>query len=546
MSIGSHAHFKLAVVVGFFSLWAGVLHAADLPLDPALRLQDDLRRAERAMPQTAPLPAPVPAEIVALPEGPVMKGQIFLQEVLFSPSQLLSEKQLGDVVRPYIGRDVGSDELNALLRDIQALYLAVGVQSAVPVVPQQNLQSGVVKILLVEGTLGQVKWVGKSAADPQWLAKWFDLPLGEVIRPGVLQERLNLFNASSDYTADAQYVPGQSFGTSDLEVATPELANTQYWAMGELPQVGSGRTLGNSLIMGFRHYPLSSMGGRVDGMAIQGPHSTSLSLAGGLPLGHQGWRVGANASVSRSRTRLPSTDAAVGSLLIEGQSSVVSFELIKHLSDQIGQMWKLSGGLSQVHSASETSGVTLTDRSVQRATLAASTDWVVDPASGPERATFRGTANVAKGPISRFAYAEVFSSAAYRLAGPQGPVLRANGQMRFFDINPPDVSDVWLAGGGSTVRGFDPGAVFGQSGYALQLALYQPLPWKAVDAPEAFVFVDQARAVKDELANRIASAGMGLQFQLDRRWALETVLTHQTQGFQGARTRVLMRASASW
>jgi hypothetical protein len=58
--------------------------------------------------------------------------------------------------------------------------------------------------------------------------------------------------------------------------------------------------------------------------------------------------------------------------------------------------------------------------------------------------------------------------------------------------------------------------------------------------------VDQGRAVKDELANRIASAGMGLQFQLDRRWALETVLTHQTQGFQGARTRVLMRASASW
>jgi len=545
MSISKCAHFGLTALVSLFSLGMTSLQASDL-IDPASRLQNDLRRAERAMPPSAPAAQLERLDALPLPEVPALKGQIFLREVLFSPSQLLSEKQLGDVVRPYIGRDVGSDDLNALLRDIQALYLALGVQSAVPVVPPQDLQTGVVKVLLVEGTLGQVKFAGNNKPDPAWLGPWFDLKPGEVIQPEPLTRRLDIFNASSDYTAEAQYVAGQTFGTSDLEVTVSDLANTQYWAMGELPGVGSGRTLGNSLIVGFRHYPVSSVGGRIDGMAIQGPTSTTVSLSGGLPIGQQGWRLGANASTSRSRTVLASTDPSKSDLLIEGASSVFSLEVVRHLYFMPGQMWRLSGALSQVHSNSQAAGATLSDRSVQRATLAASTDWVVDPASGAERATFRGALNSAKGPANSFSYVEVFGTLAYRLAGAQGPVVRANAQARFLDSRTPDVSDVWLAGGSASVRGFDLGAISGRSGQSLQMALYQPLPWKGVDTPEAFVFVDQGRAVKDDMAHRIGSAGVGLQFQIDRRWAIETALTHQTQGFQGPRTRALIKASAAW
>lgn len=540
------AQHWLTHCVGLFCLWGLQVGAAELPIDPASRLQDDLRRAERAMPPMAPAPQAELAQPVPLPEGPVLQGTIFLQEVLFTPSQLLTPEQLGDVVKPYLGRDVGSDDLNALLRDIQALYLAQGVQSAVPVVPPQDLQTGVVKVVLVEGTLGQVKFAGGSKADPAWLAQWFNFEPGQVIRPEPLARRLDLFNASSDFSAEGQYVPGASFGTSDLEVTVPQTPTTQYWALGELPGVGSGRTLGNSLIVGFRHYPASSVGGRVDGMLIQAPTATTLSVTGGMPWGHQGWRLGAGASVSRSRTVVLSTDPAKSDLLIEGASSSLNLELMRHVDLMPGQMWKLSGSVWQIRSNSQAAGAVLTDRSVQRLTLAASTDWVIDPAKGAERGTFRGALNGAKGQSNAFAYAEVFGSVAYRLAGAKGPVLRVNGQARFMDMRTPDVSDAWLSGGSASVRGFDPGAVSGRSGQSLQWAVYQPLPWTAVDTPEVFFFADQARAVKDDIAHRIASAGLGLQFQMDRKWSIESALTQQTQGFQGPRTRALVRASATW
>jgi len=546
MSIRNCAHFGLTMLVGLFSLWSLQVSAVDLPIDPASRMQDDLRRAERTMPPAAQAPQVEPAQTLQLPEGPSLQGKMVLREVLFSPSQLLSQAQLEEVLKPYLGREVGSEDLNALMRDIQALYLSRGIQSAVPVVPPQDLQAGVLKILLVEGTLGRVKFAGSTKPDPVWLAPWFDLKPGEVIRPEPLARRLDLFNASSDFTAEAQYVAGTSFGTSDLEVTVPETPTTQYWAMGELPGVGSGRTLGNSLIFGFRHFPASSVGGRVDGMIIQGPTATTFSFTGAVPLGQQGWRLGAGASASRSRTLVLSTDPSKSDLLIEGASSSLNLELMRHLYVMPGQMWKLSGSVWQIHSSSEVAGAMLTDRSVQRLTLAASTDWMVDPTSGAERATFRGALNGAKGQVNSFAYAEIFGSVAYRLSGAKGTVFRGNGQARFMDSRTPDVTDAWLAGSSASVRGFDPGAVSGRSGQSLQLAVYQALPWKSVDTPEAFVFADQARAVKDDLSHRIASAGVGLQFQISRKWSVETALTHQTQGFQGPRTRALVRASASW
>jgi hemolysin activation/secretion protein len=459
---------------------------------------------------------------------------------------LLTPAQLGAVVKPYLGRDVGSEDLNALMRDIQALYLAKGIQSAVPLVPQQDLQTGVMKVILVEGTLGQVKFAGGSRADPAWLARWFDLAPGEVIRPEPLARRLDVFNASSDFLAEGQYVAGASFGSSDLQVNVPETPLTQYWAMGELPGMGSGRTLGNSLIMGFRHFPATSTGGRVDGMAIQGPTATTLSLTGALPLGTDGWRAGVNASASRSRTVVPTTDSAKSDLLIEGASSSYGLDVQRHVYVRPGQMWKLSAGLTQAHSISQASGVTFSDRNVQRLTLAASTDWVVDPAAGAERASFRGAVSSAKGETNNYAFAEIFSTLAYRVSGPQGPVLRATGQLRFADGRQPDSMDYWLVGGSSSVRGFDLGAISGNTGQILQVAMYQPLPWKAVDAPEVFVFADHGRAVKDDVSRSIGSAGVGLQFQMNRRWSIETALTQQTHGFQGSRTRAMLRASVSW
>jgi len=534
--------FAVLVAIG-----GGAL-AADVPaIDPAARMQDELRRADSAAPPLMPaVPRAAPTEPLQVPEAPTLAGTVLLKEVVFSPSELLDETELRALAQPYLGREVTSQDLNAFLRAVQTLYLSKGVQTAVPVLPQQDLRSGTMRVLLVEGKLGAVKVEGGSSVDPAWVGQWFDLAAGSVIRPEELERRLGVFNAASDYGARAAYVPGAEFGRSDLLISVPDTSMSQVWGLLDMPDVSSGHATGTSLIAGYRRYPLGLRGGRVDVMAIVNSNAATLSLAGSLPLGQQGWRLGGSATGSRSRSTFESTNPGIPDLVIDGASSSMAVELGRHLPITAQQLLRLSGALAQVKSKSTISGEVLSDRTVERLTLAASTDWPARQPGDVSPASLRTSVTTAQGPVNAYSFAEVAGMLAVRLGPAGGPLLRVNGQARLGTHNTPDVTDAWLAGGSNSVRGFDTGAVYGERGHALQLAIYQPVIVKGLDATEAYLFADQARAISNGSARRIASTGVGLQFQVNQHLAVDATLARQISGLQGSRTRLSLRASATW
>jgi hemolysin activation/secretion protein len=523
--------------------------AADLSTvpftDPATRMQDGLRRAERAAPPAAQPPAVADSAPLLEPRAPTLRGTVRLQEVVFSPSELLEAGELNAVAQPYLGRDVSSDDLNAFLRAIQALYLRKGVQTAVPVLPQQDLQSGSIRVLLVEGKLGEVTVQAPAGTDPRWVARWFDLPEGAVIRPDALASRLSVFNAASDFGAQAAYVPGAAFGRSDLLVQLPDAAVSQVWALFEMPDVGAG-SQGSNVVAGYRRAPLSAQGGRVDLMGVANRDSATLSLAGSLPLGAAGWRLGANGSVSRSRSTYVWPDPAEKPLDIRGESSSRALELAHHQAISARQLLRWSGSLSRIKTNTTLGGELFTDRSIDRFTLAASTDWPAALAGDVVPATLRAAFTTGKGLGPAYHFGELGGTLAFKAPGAGGPVWRLGGQWRFAPHNPTDLSDRWQAGGAYSVRGFGSGAVSGERGVALQLSLHQPLELPRWGAAEVYSFADMARASTDGEAQRIAAVGVGFQVQLSPRVALDTTLSHQTTGFQGERTRLALRASATW
>ena len=537
----------MALAAAALALMAGSAFAVDPPvIDPGARMQDELRRADRAAPLVPLAPRAAPAEPLQLPEAPMIAGTVLLKEVLFSPSELLQESELRALAQPYLGREVTSQDLNAFLRAIQTRYLDKGVQTAVPVLPQQDLRSGSMRVLLVEGKLGAVKIEGASKADPAWIGQWFDLKAGSVIRPEELERRLGVFNAASDFGAQGVYVPGAEFGRSDLLISVPDTAVSQVWGLFDAPDLSPGHGKGTSLITGYRLYPLSARGGRLDAMGIASAHSSTLSLAGSFPLNTQGWRLGGNATASRSRSTIASTTADTPDLVIDGTSSSMALELGRHLTIAPGQLLQLSGTVSQVKSRSAISDQVLSDRTVNRLTLGASTAWPADQPGDAPPATLRTSLTTAHGPVNIYRFAEIAGMLAVKLGATGGPMLRVNGQARLGAHNTPDVTDAWLAGGSNSVRGFDTGAANGDSGQALQLAIYQPFAFTGLDTAEAYVFFDQARALRSDTSHRLASTGLGVQFQVNRYLSVDTALARQMTGFQGSRTRLSLRASCAW
>lgn len=537
---------RIALGTAILALLGGQCLAADPPpLDPAARMQDELRRADRAAPPPPATPPRVaPAPPWAAPEPATLAGTVVLKEVLFSPSELLEDAELHAVARPYLGREVSSQDLNALLRAIQALYLGKGIQTAVPVLPQQDLRSGTMRVLLVEGRLGAVKVEGATGIDPAWVGRWFDLASGAVIRPADLERRLGVFNAASDFWAQAAYVPGAEFGRSDLLVQVPQGPRGQFWALFDMPETGLAAR--SSVIAGYRLAPLGLHGGRIDVMAIAGRNANTFSVAASVPLGQQGWRLGGSATGSRSRNAFKSTDRGIPDLVSEGDSSSVGLELGRHLAIAPRQSLLLSGSATRIRSKSTISGFVLSERTVDKLTLAAATDWPAAQPGDVSPASLRGAVTTARGPVSSYGFAEVAGLLATRLGAAGAPVLRISGQARLAAFETTDATDAWLAGGGNSVRGFDSGAATGQRGHALQLALSQPIALAGLAAGEAYAFADHARALGNGGSRGIASAGAGLQFQLNRHLAVDTTLARQIAGFQGARTRLSLRASANW
>lgn len=536
---------RLALGAATFALICGSGMAADMPvIDPGARLQDELRRADIAAPQPPVAPRSVPPAPLQVPEAPTLAGTVLLKEVLFSPSELLEDSELRELALPYLGREVSSADLNAFLRSIQTLYLRKGVQTAVPVLPQQDLRSGTMRVLLVEGKLGAVKVEGVSSVDTSWVGQWFDFAAGSVIRPEELERRLGVFNVASDFAAQAAYIPGDEFGRSDLLIRVPDTSKGQVWGLVDMPDTSSSAR--TSVIAGYRLYPLSLRGGRLDVMTIVSSNAATLSLAGSLPLGNQGWRLGGSTTGSRSRSTFESTVAGVPDLVIKGESSSMALELGRHLPISAQQLLLLTGTVSQIKSKSTISGLVLSDRTVDKLTLAASTEWPAQQPGDVSPASLRTSFTTAQGPVNTYSFAEVAGMVAARLGTSGGPLLRVNGQARLGSHNTPDVTDAWLAGGSSSVRGFDSGALMGESGVALQMALYQPITVKGLDATELYVFADHARVENIGQSRHIASAGAGIQFQMNRHLVVDATLAKQTAGFQGDRTRLSLRASATW
>ena len=90
--------------------------------------------------QTAPsAPSPASAE-----------PRFTLKEVVFAPTVGMSAMDLQAVVQPFVGRDVGTAELDGIALAIRRLYEARGLGLVGIGFPSQGLRDGVLQVTIVE------------------------------------------------------------------------------------------------------------------------------------------------------------------------------------------------------------------------------------------------------------------------------------------------------------------------------------------------------------------------------------------------------------
>ena len=460
----------------------------------------------------------------AAAEGPVFQ----LRSVRFSPSELLSEQQLRNIVTPYLGQEVAHGQLMEIVEGVNRTYRAQGVYTAVAVLPQQEVKDGVVAIRLIEGKLGQIRFEGNEYTSEEFLTRWMADHQGqETVDMPRLEADILEFNRVHDERMRAELRRGESFGLTDIVVTVQEPERGYFQAFSDnYGYESSGR---EEIGFMYRRQHLFSDGDRSIAYLSGSEGAQSFSFSYNRPLAGTRWRLGGSGSLTR--TDLTAGDFATSD--VTGDSYRVGFES-SWLAWSGERLWvNLLGAAGYTRSATEIAGVVFSDDAISQGQVGASVTWVGSrwQLSGRQMLShtdFDDQSDVAAAQQATRDTLYNGGLSGYYRHGDTGFYGLLLSEWQYSDGAQLPGSLSFALGGASSVRGYLPSATSGDRGWYGQVELHYDRwrPWGVNVEP--YLFYDhgvatslnpQEGAGSGDVDTALSALGLGLNLA-GSRWTV--------------------------
>ena len=202
----------------------GAAHAAPTPGDTDLirdrqdRLLEEQRRRLEELKElpgkaAAPMSPTAPADTRCFP----------IKSVDLQGADALSAGERERLLKPYIGQCLGVPQLNELLKVITDRYIEKGLVTSRAYLPQQDLSTGNLKVLVVEGKLEGLKGADGSGLSDRELAMSFPGKQGELLNLREIEQMVDQLNRLPSNQAQMELAPGKAVGGSEVLVKnTPQ------------------------------------------------------------------------------------------------------------------------------------------------------------------------------------------------------------------------------------------------------------------------------------------------------------------------------------
>lgn len=153
-----------------------------------------------------------PAEEPALS----VEGTIVLKEVKFSGTLIFDEKELIDVVTPYLDRPLTSRDVASLKYDLTTFYYDRGYILVRVVTAPQDLTDGILDVTVYAGRIGDVETriTGINPYVPN--AMKGRIVKGEIFNERAVETAITDINDIANIKAKLSLRPGKEFGTADM------------------------------------------------------------------------------------------------------------------------------------------------------------------------------------------------------------------------------------------------------------------------------------------------------------------------------------------
>lgn len=196
----------------------------------------------------------LPEEELAVPDG----EKIEVKRIEIAGNSIISEHLLLKVAARYQGAQMSMRDIQILCREIQQLYVEKGYFLVRVFPPVQVVKEGVLKITVLEVTIGAIQIEGNKHYTAKFIRKFFSKFEGRCIQYNDLVKKILLLNEFSDLNAGVAFQKGQVPGTTDMIVRVIDGRPLHFYAdynnygssVTALKRTGARAEFGNTLIDG--------------------------------------------------------------------------------------------------------------------------------------------------------------------------------------------------------------------------------------------------------------------------------------------------------
>ncbi|MBU1329283.1 MAG: ShlB/FhaC/HecB family hemolysin secretion/activation protein [Gammaproteobacteria bacterium] len=160
----------------------------------------------------------LPGEMPQLESAPAQDERCFeIEQIRLEGATLLSEADQARILQAFAGQCLGVSQLNELLKAITQFYIDRGYVTSRAYLPQQELASGVLRVIVVEGRLEGLD--SSELASERELAMGFPGQVDEVLDLRELEQLVDQLNRLPSRQAQLELVPGEAVGGSRVRLA---------------------------------------------------------------------------------------------------------------------------------------------------------------------------------------------------------------------------------------------------------------------------------------------------------------------------------------
>lgn len=283
------------------SLWCPTIVFAAVPSPQELQqiqreqdkiLQDEQLRREELLKdkdmRRRP-PGTIDLDIKRLePEAGESKQCFVIMNIVLEGAYSLSDEERQELTRPFLGKCLGLVEIRELMRVVTNFYIDKGYVTTRAYIPQQDMSTGILKLLIIEGITSDLELEQKDVRTN--LATAFPGLKGKILNIRDIEQGLDQINRLQSNNAVMELIPGSEPGKTNILIKNqPGPAETGTLALDNYGSESTGNnratlTLGFDNPLGINDYWFLSLSRNAS--AGNNPLSQSTMLNFDIPYGY--------------------------------------------------------------------------------------------------------------------------------------------------------------------------------------------------------------------------------------------------------------------